>query len=98
MMRKYGSKRDASEKAVVEALRACGASVYLLDQPMDLLVGFRGRTYICEVKTPKTQYGKKLKESQQKFADEWRGGTVHIFRTIQDVTNWVNNPNKREVV
>jgi hypothetical protein len=73
------AKRDASEPAIIEALRDVGASVVQLsgkDMP-DLLVGFQDTTILIEVKTGKG----KLRQGQSTFADTWRGGTIGVART-----------------
>lgn len=52
---KRASRRDDSEPAIVDALRAVGASVTILGQgdgTPDLLVGWREATYLLEVKNP----------------------------------------------
>jgi hypothetical protein len=68
---------DANQDQIVTALRAAGASVSFIGQPVDLLVGLRGRTFLVECKNPESRYGKKgLNENQRKFRDEWRGGPV----------------------
>ncbi len=49
------ARRDQSEPAIVDALRAAGASVTVIGQGdgvPDLLVGFEGRNYLIEVKNP----------------------------------------------
>jgi Holliday junction resolvase len=72
---------------VVERLRQLGASVARVsgeDTP-DLLVGWRGRTYLAEVKTGKA----KLKPGQAEFARTWRGSPVATLRTPQEATDWL---------
>ena len=59
---RYDAKRDANEPEIVEALEAVGAKVLRLDD-VDLLVGYRDRLYLLEVKTPTGRLNKK----QQKF-------------------------------
>ena len=51
---KRAARRDESEPAIVDALRAAGATVVQLNGPglPDLLVGLAGRTYLLEVKNP----------------------------------------------
>lgn len=85
------AKRDANEQEIVQALRKAGASVYLLDQPCDALVGFRNRTYLAEFKGRKG----KLTASQAKFADEWRGQVPEILRSVDDALDWINSPARR---
>ena len=53
------ARRDDNEKAIVEALRAVGATVYYLDEPCDLLVGMNNKTLLMECKNPNSAYGKK---------------------------------------
>ena len=48
-MRRYAARRDANEGEIVRALEKVGASVLRLHD-IDLLVGFRGRNYLLEVK------------------------------------------------
>lgn len=67
---------DASQTAIVSALEAAGASVWLIGRPVDAIVGLRGITVCMEFKTPGTQYGKKPNKNQQKFMDGWKGGPV----------------------
>jgi Holliday junction resolvase len=81
------AKRDDAEPAVVERLRQLGASVARVsgeDTP-DLLVGWRGHTYLAEVKTGKA----KLKPGQAEFARAWRGSPIATLRTPQEATDWL---------
>jgi hypothetical protein len=79
-IRRHNAKRDANEREIVEALRAAGASVWLLDQPVDLLIGYRGKNHIAEVKLPRGQ----LNDNQRQFYATWRGATPPILRTVDD--------------
>lgn len=86
---RYSAKRDASEQAIVKTLLAFGFSVYRLDQPVDLLVGFRGVNYLVEVKTAGTQYGKKLNANQQDFNDGWNGLKAIKIDSVDGALEWV---------
>ena len=73
------SRVDATQAEVVEAFRAAGAYVYVLGLPLDLLLGFEGKTALVEVKTMTGV--KKRKQSrftalQTAFMRDWTGGTV----------------------
>ena len=70
---------DKSQNEIVYALRRIGARVAFIKQPLDLLVGFRGRNILLEVKTP--GQGRVTKE-QQEFIDSWPG-EAHIVETIE---------------
>jgi hypothetical protein len=94
-MNSYGKKRDACEKEIVKALEKAGASVSKLDGTgiPDLLVGYRGRTYLMECKDPKD--GKRnsrsgvrgepnplgLRDSQWTWWQAWRGEKAIIVTT-----------------
>ncbi len=70
---------DASQAEVVAAFRAAGAYVWVSGLPLDLIVGFQGKTALVEVKTMTGV--KKRKQSrftalQTAFMREWTGGTV----------------------
>ena len=71
----HNPRRDANEPEIVEALEAVGAKVLRLDD-VDLLVAFRDKLYLLEVKTPQGRLNKK----QAAFFREW-AGYVWIVRT-----------------
>jgi len=81
---KYRNKRDTEEPAIVEALRRLGCTVERLDKPVDLLVGYRGRTYAVEVKGP----AGKLTKAQQVFFETWTGD-VTILNSPDEAIEWV---------
>lgn len=62
----------------MSALRDAGASVSLIQRPVDAIVGIAGRTILMEFKTPGTQYGKKPNDNQATFMRDWRGGPVAL--------------------
>ena len=70
---------DATQPEIVKALRAIGATVWVIGLPVDLLVGYRGRTTLIEVKTIE---GKRLPKAsgytrlQKDFLLDWLGGPV----------------------
>jgi hypothetical protein len=70
---------DANQSQVIIALRAAGASVDVLGQPVDLLVGFRSVTILMEVKNPDNSYGKAgANKNQRTFMEAFRGGPVCV--------------------
>jgi len=71
------AKRDAIEQNIVDALEAIGCSVQRISQKglPDLLVGYRKRNFLIEVKS----HGGKLTPLQQEFADFWRGQFMVAF-------------------
>jgi hypothetical protein len=88
---RYNARIDKSQPAIVKALRQMGYSVAL--QHDDILVGWAGKTYWYEIKTPtatgKIAYaggvsGKKTKSKQQELKDNWRGH-YRIVSTLEQI-------------
>lgn len=80
---------DNNQKQIVEALRKCGASVKITAQVpnfVDLVVGYRGKNLLIEIKTEKG----KLRQSQSDFINKWQGKII-VLRTIQETINLINN-------
>lgn len=73
-----GKRRDANESAIIDALRAVGATVEQLSGPNvpDLLVGYRGANWLFEVKTPKG----KESDGQKSWSLGWMG-TGYVVRS-----------------
>lgn len=72
---------DANQAQIVQALEKVGAKCYYLKKPVDLLVGYRGRTTILEVKNP-AGYDTITKEQAEFFAT-WPG-EYHIVRSVKE--------------
>ncbi len=70
---RYAARVDANQDAIVSALRAAGAYVWIVGLPVDLLVGYRNHTYLVEIKTDAKQ---RLTALQADFFDNWKGGTL----------------------
>lgn len=80
-MRAYGNRRDANEPPIVEGLRDVGASVEHLNAKgvPDLLVGYRGRNWLLEIKDPSRKPSeRRLTEDQQVWHMLWQGQAVKI--------------------
>lgn len=93
--RHQAKRRDANEAAIIEALRGAGASVQQLNErgAPDLLVGFRGTTYLLEVKNPEAKGGAKpggvrrkgggyLTDDQLKWFGAWKGGLIYEVDSV----------------
>lgn len=83
-LNRYAKKRDISEAEIVTALVGCGFSVERIDTPVDLIVGFRRRTFLVECKSGK----RKLNENQTRFVSGWRGSDVVVLRDAQEAVDW----------
>ena len=85
---KYGAKKDANHYEVVDAMQKAGA--YVIDMSHvgrgfpDLIVGFRSKTILMEIKNPKTSYGKRgLNKNQIKWKEQWTGDTYCVVDSIE---------------
>jgi hypothetical protein len=81
------ARKDANHVQLVSQLRKIGATVWdtaVLKNCCDIVVGYRGKNYLFEIKDPKkTPSQKKLTEGEQKFHETWRG-QVNIIETLDD--------------
>lgn len=87
----HRSKPDENTSRIVDALRKVGAVVWFIQGAHgqagvpDLLVGYRGRTYLMEVKMPKG----KVSDAQTRFFETWQGATAAIVRDEKDALETV---------
>jgi hypothetical protein len=81
-VRRTAAKRDENEREIIDALEGVGASVTQLSEKglPDLLVGFRGETYLIEVKSTKGN----LTAHQNEWWLSWRGREPAVARTPHD--------------
>lgn len=82
-LNRYGNKRDLNEADIFATLRAHGFSVHPLDTPADALVGFKGRTYLVEIKNGDADYT----GPQIKFQSTWSGDYITL-RSVAEAEAW----------
>jgi len=70
---RHAKRVDANQDAIVATLRAAGAYVWIIGLPVDLLVGYKGHTFLVEVKTTSKKH---LTALQADFFKSWSGGTL----------------------
>ena len=70
---RHAARVDANQQAIVAALRASGAYVWIIGLPVDLLVGYKNHTFLVEIKTTSK---KRLTKLQEDFFLKWNGGTL----------------------
>lgn len=82
---RYKAAVDRNQKNIVDALRRAGCDVEYIKQPVDLLVGRAGKTYLLEVKVAKEkgERGGSKTDAQQIFFANWRGHVAEV-RTIEE--------------
>jgi hypothetical protein len=69
MRLRHDNRVDANQDEIVRALRRVGATVEVIGQPLDLLVGYHGVNYLLECKTKRGT----LTMGQVDFTAHWRG-------------------------
>ena len=70
---RHAKRVDANQDQIIIALRAAGANVWIISLPVDLLVGYKGHTFLVEIKrTAKSRFT----PLQQDFFESWCGGTL----------------------
>ena len=90
MSRKYANQRDENEKEIRDALVAIGCTVEAIGRPVDLLVGYRARNFLIEVKNPDTRYGKEDRgtKAQREFFKTWQGQVRKVY-TVEEAIDVV---------
>ena len=70
---RYAARVDKNQEQIVATLRAAGAYVWIIGLPVDLLVGYKGKTFLVEVKDGPR---KRLTALQDDFFNNWSGSTL----------------------
>jgi len=70
---RYAARVDKNQSEIVSALRAAGAYVWIIGLPVDLLVGYKGHTFLVEIKDGSK---KRLTSLQADFFESWCGSTL----------------------
>jgi hypothetical protein len=80
------ARTDSNQQRIINALRRAGATVRCIHQighgMPDILVGYRGRNYLMEIKT----YDGYLTEAERLFAEMWEG-EVAIVKDEEEALN-----------
>lgn len=83
-MPRWDAKVDDNQRELVRGLRKLGRTVLDLSRVgkgcPDLLVGFRGKNTLLEVKGEKG----KLRPSQVDFIETWGGREVRVVRNLEE--------------
>ena len=86
-MRKHG-RTDANQAAIVKALRKAGASVQSLasvgDGCPDLLVAYRERVFLVEVKDANQPPSKRKLTPEEKWWHETWRSRVYIVESVEE--------------
>ncbi|MDH3637914.1 MAG: hypothetical protein OES09_05560 [Gammaproteobacteria bacterium] len=84
-MPRRAARVDENQGDIALALRLVGCSVQSLAAlgggVPDLLIGYRGKTHLIEVKNPDTRHG--ITDAQDDWFDDWNGSPVHVVETAE---------------
>lgn len=76
---RYGKRVDANQLEIVNALERISCDVCEIGWPLDLLVGYRGRNWLLEIKDPEQiPSERKLTGEQVQFFNTWRGQRAKV--------------------
>ena len=81
------ARRDDNEQSIIEAMREAGAYVKVVNDEglFDLLVSYRGKTLLLEVKDgAKPPSARRLTDAEAKFHNEWPGENLHIVNSVEE--------------
>lgn len=92
MVKVRGCRVDGNHSEMIDGLRAVGAKVADLSRMgggvPDLLVAFRGRIFLMEVKNPQSAYGRRgLSRKQRAFADQ--GWPVNVVTSVDEAVSLI---------
>jgi len=84
------ARTDGNQTVIVDALRGFGASVHVGSAIgrgfPDIICGYRGRTFLFEIKDPSKPKGdRQLTPDQVKFRNSWNGHYAVIERVEQAI-------------
>ena len=82
------SKPDGNQAAIVASLRAAGASVAVTSMVgggfVDLVVGFKGNTYLVECKNPDGRGRNSLTPAELEWFRSWKGGPAAVVNSPEE--------------
>jgi len=79
---RYAARADANQPEILEVLRGIGAQAWFIGWPLDLLVAFRGRFHVLEVKIPGGRLNRKQKTTIRQM--EACGCEAHVIYSPGD--------------
>jgi hypothetical protein len=77
---------DTNQPDIVRALQKIGCDVEVIGRPVDLLVGYRAKNFLIEVKNPNGE--NKVYDGQKDFISRWRG-QVRVVRSADEAIRLV---------
>jgi len=89
---RYAARVDANQTEIVMALRKAGAYVWVIGLPVDLLVGYKDKTFLVEIKSTSR---KRLTSLQADFFNNWSGSTLARIDSVEAALNMIGITNEQ---
>ena len=87
----YAKRVDGNQKEIIADLESCGYTVYIVGQPVDILVGHQAKNFLFEIKMP----GEKPRTPAQRlFLRTWPG-QVRIIETAEEAIEVMTHAYKK---
>ena len=81
---KYAQSVDLNQAEIVQALRDIGCDVEVIGRPLDLLVGYRKKNFLIEVKREGLT-NRKDQQDQRDWIKDWRGQAMMVTTAEQAI-------------
>lgn len=92
------ARTDGNHALIKRTVLSIGATVldtFQIPNCFDMLVGYRGRDFIFEIKDPKQpKSGRKLTDGEKRFSEVWRGSEYHVIETPDQAIKVLTTPAK----
>ena len=85
-MPRYAKRTDQNQKDIVRLLNDIpGCKCYVLGDPLDLLIGYRGYNFLVELKRPdKINQDSRYTKKQKEFIPTWPG-QVRVAKDFDEI-------------
>jgi len=91
-MARQAARIDKNQPDIVDSLRSLGASVLVTSMlgrgAPDIVVGWRGRNYLFEIKNPNGR--RRLTPLEAVFHANW-AGQIGVIETVEDALDFFDN-------
>lgn len=87
---RYAKRIDANQREIINAFEQMGCQVWIIGEPVDLLVNISGDNWLVEVKDGnKSKSAQKKTAQQERFFSDW-GGRKALINDVAGVITLVN--------
>ena len=93
---KYAASTDANQKQILRQLNQIpGVQAIAIGEPVDLLIGYRSKNFLVELKDGnKKKYQHKYTPKQKQFLRDWTG-QVRVAENFEEVLTLITDAYKK---